>query len=197
MVCGGVKICFTHLSQGSQWPFAFFLTFLYFFFIFWVNWTIEKSPVLKKKIQKNFWCNLLQNPPQLKCYDTLSWFCEGVLPSRDFPPQDLKVKVFNEKGKWKSFNKSGSIKSESVSMKSESVSTSRCLSMTTERLSMTIKCLFNIISLLLLRKGKCYFPVPVQECFVSSAPLHKQWTHIQWILFTHLTPDWTPTTKNH
>ena len=69
--------------------------------------------------------------------------------------------------------------------------------MTTERLSMTIKCLFNIKSLLLLRKSKCYFPVPVQECFVSSAPLHKQWTHIQWISFTHLTPDWTPTTKNH
>jgi len=50
-----------------------FLAFFSLFWIFWVKWTIKRSPVLKKKIKKNFWCKLLQNPPQLKCYDTRHW----------------------------------------------------------------------------------------------------------------------------
>ena len=57
---------FTHLPQGSPMEtlhdhlrsvmsmhlWRFFLHFFEFFCIFWVNWTIERSPVLKKKFKK-------------------------------------------------------------------------------------------------------------------------------------------------
>ena len=61
-----------HLRSVMWMHFWRFFYFFEFFWIFWVNWTTERSPVLKKN-QKKFWCKLLQSPPQLKCYDTLSY----------------------------------------------------------------------------------------------------------------------------
>ena len=63
-----------HLRSVMSMHFWRFFSHFWIFLNFLGQLDHRKITCFEKKIQKNFWCKLLQNPPQLKCYDTLSYY---------------------------------------------------------------------------------------------------------------------------